>query len=57
MGWELLNIFKLRQTNNHSYEGIYLPILWAPRTPVSRSPLILTYRNGQFNAVLISDGQ
>lgn len=45
-----------RQNGQHIYEGIYLPLLWAHHSaPISRSPLLLTYRNGQFQAVIVSD--
>lgn len=46
---------KFRYQRNHFFEGIYLPILWAS-PPVTRSPLILAFRNGLFYSVIVSDG-
>uniref|UniRef100_A0A915DN82 RanBP2-type domain-containing protein n=1 Tax=Ditylenchus dipsaci TaxID=166011 RepID=A0A915DN82_9BILA len=39
----------------HICEGIYLPVLWSS-PPISRSPLVIAFRNGVFNAVIVSDG-
>lgn len=49
---------KKRQCLNHIFEGIYLPIFWGsvPVLPVTQSPLVIAFRNGLFNAVIVSDG-
>lgn len=53
---DLMERQKPRIQKNHIFEGIYLPVLWAS-PPVTRSPLILTFRNGLFYAVVVSDGK
>jgi len=49
-----MKLEKPRQQFSHMCEGIYLPLLWGSQ-PVSRSPLVLAFRNGIFHAVIVSD--
>ncbi|KAI1726113.1 ubiquitin thioesterase ZRANB1 [Ditylenchus destructor] len=43
-----------RKQFSHICEGIYLPVLWGSQ-PISRSPLVVAFRNGLFYAVIVSD--